>query len=306
MLSKSWKKAKDDLVDASSEPLNERFNPPDRPASLFHFTDATGVAGILQARSLRASLAASLNDPSEVIHGIQTARNYIDGYTGPNDVGFVRSIGPLLDLSNVPSHLRIELSPYVISFCARTDRALHWLHYGRSGTGAAIEFDGNAIRKSPFDLVRVLYDLTEQTTFIESIINATATRLVSALPSVQETERVDLTKVAAYIAAGRLRAVASLMKHPAYREEEEWRLITHDVRGERVDPDRPTPLPFGYRVVAGRVVPYQDLVFDHLPATGIVLGFSSSMALDDPGLKELLKNAGLDLPIARSDVPVRR
>lgn len=46
MLSESWKKAKNELVDASSEPLVGRINPADRPARLFHFTDADGVVGI--------------------------------------------------------------------------------------------------------------------------------------------------------------------------------------------------------------------------------------------------------------------
>jgi hypothetical protein len=30
---------------------------------------------------------------------------------------------------------------YVISFCSRTDRSVHWLHYGRQGTGFALGFD---------------------------------------------------------------------------------------------------------------------------------------------------------------------
>lgn len=305
MPSNIWKKAKDELVDASSEPLNGRMNPTDRPPRLFHFTDAAGVLGIFQGRCLRASLAASLNDPSEVAHGLKTARDYIDGYAGAVDHAFVRSIGPLLDLSNVPSHIQIELRAYVISFCARADRALHWLHYGRSGTGAAIEFDAIGVQKSPFDLVKVIYDTTEQAALVDSVISATATCLAKHLLTVQEAERDELVKVAAHIAAARLRAVASLMKHPAYCAEEEWRLITHDVRGERVNRDRLVELPIGYRVVAGRIVRYQDLVFDHLPATGIVLGFSSAMAPDDPGLDELLRNTGMALPITRSEVPVR-
>lgn len=218
---------------------------------------------------------------------------------------FVRSIGPLLDLSNVPSHVQIELRAYVISFCARADRALHWLHYGRSGTGAAIEFDAVAVRKSPFDLVKVIYEPVEQAALVDSVISRTATCLEKHLPTIPEVEKDELMKVAAHIAAARLRAVASLMKHPSYSAEEEWRLITHDVRGEQVNRDRLVQLPTGYRAVAGRIVPYQDLVFDRLPATGIVLGFSSTMVPDDQGLNELLKNTGMTLPITRSEVPVR-
>lgn len=137
MHSQNWKRAKDELVDASGRPLNGRINPTGRPDHLFHFTDSAGLVGILQNRSLRASLAPSLNDPSEVRYGLACARDYIDGYTGPVDPSFVRSVSPLLELANVPAKYQIELHAYVISFCARVDRALHWLHYGRSGTGVA-------------------------------------------------------------------------------------------------------------------------------------------------------------------------
>ena len=68
MHSDTWKKAKDELVDASGEPLNSRTNPANRPARLFHFTDPDGVVGIFKGSCLRASLAPSLNDPSEVVY----------------------------------------------------------------------------------------------------------------------------------------------------------------------------------------------------------------------------------------------
>lgn len=305
MHSENWKRAKDELVDASTHPLNSRVNPSDRPDRLFHFTDSAGLVGILQNQSLRASFAPSLNDPSEVRYGLACARDHIERYAGPVDQTFVRMIGPFLELSNVPVEYQIELRAYVISFCARVDRALHWLHYGRSGTGVAIGFDAGTVQKRPFDLIKVVYDPAEQRAIIDAVIEAMGECLLRNLPNFTGTQRDDLIAVAAHIAAARLRAVTSLMKHPAFGAEDEWRLITHDVRGKRVSREHLIPLPIGYRVVSERIVPFQELVFDRLPVTEIVFGWSAAMEPDDQGLDELLQNTCGKLKISRSSVPVR-
>ena len=138
------------------------------------------------------------------------------------------------------------------------------------------------------------------------MIEGTAKCLQRNLAKVPTAERDALIEVAATAAAGRLRAVASLMKNAAFAGEEEWRLVTHDVRGPRVAKKHLVPLQMGYRVVDDRVVPYQDLVFDLLPATEIVLGWSASMAPDDQGLAELVQNTCGQLEVRRSTVPVRR
>lgn len=305
MHSENWKRAKDELVDASSRPLNSRINPSDRPDRLFHFTDSAGLVGVLQKRSLRASLAPLLNDPSEIQYGLARARDHIEGYTGPIDQDFVRMVGPLLEIANVPPQYEIELRAYVISFCSRVDRALHWLHYGRSGTGVAIGFETRTVQKRPFDLIKVVYDPAEQHAIIDAVIEATGQYLAHNLPHFTGAERDDLIAVAAQITAARLRAIASLMKHPAFSPEEEWRLITHEVRGERVNREHLVPLPTGYRVVSERIVPFQELVFDRLPVMEIVLGWSAAMEPNDQGLDELLQNTCGKLKISRSSVPVR-
>jgi hypothetical protein len=252
-----------------------------------------------------ASLATSLNDPSEVSHGLQCARNRIERYDGPIDKNFVLRIGHLLEPGNVRQAFRMEFSPYIISFCARVDSALHWLHYGRSGTGVAIGFDSKSVQRKPFDLFKVVYDEREQRTLVDTVMESTATCLQQNLPKVTGSEVTDLIDVAAHIASARLWAVAPLMKNQSFAPEEEWRLITYDVKGERVRSKYLTPLPMGYRTVSGRVVPYQELVFDQLPAIEIVLGWSAAMSPDDPGLAQLLRGTSGDVKIRRSPVPVR-
>jgi hypothetical protein len=95
------------------------------------------------------------------------------------------------------------------------------------------------------------------------------------------------------------------MKDSAFAAEEEWRLITHDLRGGRIPAEHLVPLPMGYRTTSDRVVPFQELVFDHLPAREIVLGWSAAMEPGDLGLDELMRNTCGSLDVRRSTVPVR-
>ena len=305
MQSRNWNSAKDQIVDASVAPLTACANPTDRPERLFHFTDSAGLVGILQSRSLRASLATSLNDPSEIAHGMQCSREVLARGVVSISREFLDTTSRLLDPANVRQAYRLEWRAYVISFCASVDNVLHWLHYGRSGTGVAIGFDATAVRRAPFDLFKVVYDRAEQDRLVASVIQGTAGALEHCLVDLEAAEGDALKEVAAHIAAGRLWALASLMKNPVFAAEGEWRLVTHDLRGERIPNEHMVPLRMDYRATSGRVVPFQELVFDHLPATEIVLGWSAAMEPNDQGLDELMHNTCGTLTVRRSTVPVR-
>jgi hypothetical protein len=63
-----------EALDIAHPLLVERWNPEDRPAALYHYTDISGLIGIVTTRKLWASLAMALNDPSEGLYGVKRAR----------------------------------------------------------------------------------------------------------------------------------------------------------------------------------------------------------------------------------------
>lgn len=121
----------------------------------------------------------------------------------------MRRIDHVLEPANVRAAYRMEFRPYVISLCAHVESALHWLHYGRSGTGVAIGFDGAAIQRKPFDFFKVIYDPTEQRAIVDAVIESTATCLHQNVTKLSGSEVDDLIDVAAHIAAARLSAVSA-------------------------------------------------------------------------------------------------
>jgi hypothetical protein len=303
--SAAWLSAKDALVEATGAALMVDLNPPQRPQHLFHFTDLRGMVGILETRTLWATLATALTDQSEVSYGLGRARQLIQRGGAPGDAAFLRTIERFLDPQNSPGAFRLEWRTFIISFCARADLALQWLHYGRAGSGVALAFDANRIQKKPFDLVQVLYDEGRQDLLIRSIITAASDCIQQHVGGLSQSEVQGLEAVAAHLTAQRIWMAAPRLKSHAFSDEREWRLITYDLIGARVPGTPDSQLPTRYRIVARRVVPYLELGYETLPVAEVILGADVSMQPQDPGLTMLIENTKAGMPITQSQVPVR-
>lgn len=307
-----WQGIKDDLVDAAGRALRAGLASSTEPPHLYHFTDCDGLVSIFQSRSLWASLATALNDESEVRYGVTRARNLLKNGAFSAGPAFLAKVEHFLDLKNPPLTMGLEFEAcdaYVISFCARVDSSLHWLHYGRSGRGFAIAFDTRGLKRSPFELAPVIYDEARQDRFLGSIVESVWNCLqghnlgdpASKISSV-------LFNVAAHSTAVHIWLAAPILKNPAFASEEEWRLITYDIRRRKGKP-RPeeVALPRRFRVVAGRIVPYYEYSLKELPVTELVLGADVPMVPEDPGLAILLHETMKEksLKVLRSSVPLR-
>ena len=97
-----------------------------------------------------------------------------------------------------------------------------------------------------------------------------------------------------------------MLKSSAFANEEEWRLISHDVRVDGNEPRHGVPLAIKFRASGGRVVPYFDYTFGDLPITSLVLGASRPMLTEESGLTIMLRETCAQaVAITRSTVPVR-
>lgn len=269
------------------------------PSRLYHFTDCDGLIGILKTKTLWASLATSLNDRSEIEYGRALAKECVARYA-PTSLNLAR-----LDAALARQSWRV----YVVSFCKDIDTALHWLHYGRSGSGVAIGFNTSAIQKPPYELCPVLYERDRQMQWITAVIRTVDEALGPALALTGTQDDRDLiSELALDLLATNLWMVTPRMKSAAFTAEDEWRLLTYVPRGNGVplrdDPSGRTE----FRATGGRVVPYKKVVFDILPITEVVLGSSSPMQQDPNALKVLLEENVIDseqVKMSESEVLVR-
>ncbi len=195
-----------------------------------------------------------------------------------------------------------------LSFCGGADEAIHWLHYGRSGTGMAIGFQTKSLTADQFSLCPVIYDHARQDELLTALVNlvddfAGAFADKGATARFRNEHRARLDAVAAHLTTMYLRLMSPRMKDPAFKAEHEWRLISNEAWTPREGiPTRRTC----FRAVAGRTVPYKEIKFETLPISEIVLGASSAMHEDEQALSVLMENTlGRTFPIRRSTVSVR-
>jgi Protein of unknown function (DUF2971) len=299
----------DAVFDTCRAAIDEAELAGSRPRLLYHLTDLEGLCGILATKSLRASLATALNDALEVGHGNAIALELVEERLRRRNTQFdLGLLNFLQHPSAAPPEVRYEMSPMVVSFCSRCDGSGLWLHYGRSGRGVAIGFAPELAEAVSYDLVRVDYSPASQRSRMARLIEAGARAVASytrEAPASSDAASREL--VVAHIVSLHVPLLAIRMKHPSFREEEEWRLVAHvlSLNGVRQDvTGDPTPLKF--RKSGERLVPYEELSFasegeDLLKE--IVVGYSSDTSPD--AVRLIAQEHKLRPTVMRSDVPVR-
>lgn len=276
------------------------------PPTLFHFTDAEAMVKIARTKSLWASLASALTDASEIAHPMKTFRNEVAGYADR----FPLLVPLLLDVFDGKVNvepLTGEFRAYVTSF-SDADNAIHWSHYGRSGTGIALGLDSGRLEANGFTLFRCIYDVEAQRRLLLDILVRVNRVLETWLPRLTpDSKRIMMDTIGA-MCHGYLRMAAPLFKHEAFRVENEWRLVAHTRwdEDESEPPERRAGAP-EFRTTNGRIVPYMKVQYDTLPLTQVVLGHSSPIDTHEQALAVLFENNGLksNLLVTRSAVLLR-
>jgi len=267
-------------------------------------TDAEGLRGVVSTGTLWASEATALNDAREVSYGIDVAKTVLTKRTkmaidSPYEKALLRY---LRDVSLAPEGMRWKTSPFVISFCHKVTRSGQWLHYGRSGRGVAIGFDPRGLDltgrppENSFDLIRIDYSPKSQRARIESMIDEGRT----FVDRVGETDN-NITVTASYVAFF-LGLVASHMKHPSFKEENELRLIGFEPLegGKRFGANRS---PTKFRMSNDRLIPYKALDFKPSSIKEVVIGYSSPLSQE--AVRTFLAEHNVEARVTRSKVPVR-
>lgn len=106
------------------------------PGSVFHYTSAQGLLGIIEEGVLWASEASSLNDTEELNQGWSIIENWLSKQEDSE------AISALRDLARVPRSERSEV--LVLSASTDPDDVGQWRSYGAHGRGYVVELDASA------------------------------------------------------------------------------------------------------------------------------------------------------------------
>ena len=289
----------------------------DSPETLYHYTTAGGLAGILSDCRIWATDTAFLNDASEILYAGEKLESMLVDHV--NQINLMKpSVGSDehkkrviagTAASALTKFLRPEEDPfpdeftkdgatYVACFSREPDQLSQWRGYGdlayaigftRAGVDAMTvvgESDPDRVKAGP--VVPVGYGQAAITLLMTGIIDD-----LLALPS------------ATTASTGFLEAVHYCMprvariKHEAFEEEREWRLI---VSRYGVDPAKDIEFRYG-----SRLIPFIKLAFEKPAVSHIYIGPGNDIN-SVRALRGLLRSKGYDLDtvsIERSEAPYR-
>jgi hypothetical protein len=288
------------------------------PDELFHYTSAESFLAIIESQCMLATERSFLNDPEEFEWGMQLAERRVDaGCRQEYFAEFIEQTRTALREKRFD-----DLRLFVLSFSANPDLLSQWRAYASNGEGFSVGFDGTVLRdrggfgehtlrgidldEMPreyvycFHLLPVIYDEQEQTDTLVTFMNAAhrfwTTCTDSADPIYQQLFRLQFQH--------RIKEILISFKHPAFREEAEWRLVaTVHKNSEQIN----------YRCGRYGITPYvrlnlsrrEDLPGLRLPMTTIFAGPNSPAKRNARGLKMLCESKGVDARLKQSGIKYR-
>lgn len=197
--------------------------------TLYHYTTFTGLLGIVEQGVLWASDIRYMNDSAEMRHTVDlievaVARRISAGQSNQ------RLLSQFLDW--VSNRIANGHMLFGASFRSNGNLLSQWRGYSSVGKGVSIGFNPNYIltcaRGQSFQLGKCIYDATEQEPLIEQILNAVETLALKHGEITDESKRhpsQSYYHVFELIESDLLR-IAAILKHPSFKEEEEWRIVS--------------------------------------------------------------------------------
>jgi Protein of unknown function (DUF2971) len=285
--------------------------------ALYHYTDARGLKGIIESETIWFTDYRHLNDPSELTHGIEMARDVMNNSRGREDAHgreFLDCLADMLSTKNFSG--RFEF--FIASFSRDRDELSQWRAYADNGRGYAIGFaprmfrieeDRSDLQPNEKTFVGpVLYDIREVTErHALAIDEAIAIFLEAVYANVEvvkdETIRDHfIQQFCRDIISAPLIWNCLTSKHPAYKREKEVRLLMLNQR-RNLMPYIKT------RLRGSEIVPYiphpRPIREPHI-IVEIVVGPAAGPDAERT-VRTMLDSFSVDpkIPIGRSDIPYR-
>lgn len=299
------------LLDQMERELEQTIEPEKQEGLLYHYTDAAALLGIVKYKKIWATHYAHLNDSQELRSGEAIVNDVATELLKEVPAGSPHAWFFEAFLHVHPKHgLRQIADIFVASLSVEGNLLSQWRGYAGGGTGYSIGFSGFKLpppgerpeANLALELIRCEYD---EAAFRQKC-RPVLTKIAAGFELYAKTYAHAGERLSHLALTVALRHVAPLVlrfKHPAFKEEKEWRLVAF-------------PLPNGQELVqyrAGKtgIVPYLpiDLADADMP---LQLGKIYVGPRQDPdagvcAARDLLKAHGYDghALVEHSGIPFR-
>ena len=273
------------------------------PPTVYHYTDAAGLVGMLKTGRVWAADYRFLNDKSEVEHTRKGVRERITRKLGETEDDLMRRLyGDIIDFQDMPG----ASDAFVFSLSAERDDLSQWRGYAREGQGFTIGFSGRVLCRqaegdeSDYAFFKIEYDHGVQDQAMERALADIEEKVQAMVKQKPSTEKkICMRAAAAYDWLTEARAVAH--KHNSFKSEREWRVVVHLHPGG--------PLEVQVRSSGLRLIRYLEFELDdtgRLPITEIGIGPGFTGSEEVVAVKTLCNSLGYKPEIYYADTPYRR
>jgi hypothetical protein len=285
---------------------------------LHHYTDAFGVHGIISSDCLWATATQFSNDLSEIEYAVSIAIEIIKEMWGSK-----KAMSPwekvlaehLMQLFATPLHTFGQ--PFIVSFCEDGDLLSQWRAYGRT-SGFSLAFNplsqGDKVRlvsRYGFRTMvkKVVYDHDKQRERLRFIMRRLI-KLVNGFSFATTSSRGASAHVElALLLILEMTDWVCAIKHRAFSEEKEWRIITYPKDATLVGARPENYEGVSVRPTSKLLLPYMILEppsRKRLPLIEIRCGPSQFQEQSVRAMNILLRKHGYkQLPVTFSGVPLR-
>ncbi len=199
------------------------------PEILYHYTDQVGLLGIINSQTMWATKIHYLNDSKEVWHAFNITENEILNRLSQTDDSRVKK---KLEALRYKIKTVLGITVYVCSFSERADALSQWRSYVGNQPGFALGFNFDKLKKiaeqNNFNLHPCIYEQSQQDQRLSELLDSVMetdfdTRRYHIDPNKPQT--IFVPKIGGdYI--DKLVNIAPLLKHSAFEDEKEWRLVS--------------------------------------------------------------------------------
>ncbi|WGG48884.1 DUF2971 domain-containing protein [Rugamonas sp. DEMB1] len=280
--------------------IDKYFYDPTFP--LYHYTSISALEGIASNRTVWASHIYYLNDSAELIHAREVLREMletkilIDGAENSQNDFAICFEDWLRNLFSSKPH-----NIFVFSMSQEQSLLSQWRSYTPHGKGVSVAFTPSRVATiattNEFRLGQCIYDTASHHALLGALIVELRSRFECAEPATSENYNIHFEKYVSDILQ-----VLSLIKHKAFEEEKEWRLISSLL------PDASQKIDFRQGEGAAMLVPYtklelgnDDWIFDN-----VTVGPTPHEALASSALLGFLHKHKVCRAVGSGNLPFRK
>lgn len=280
--------------------LNNKFSltqGPHMEEPLYHYTSQEGLLGIIGSKVIWASNIHYLNDSKEFIHAIDEVKAMIwQRKRDESNEVLSRLYENIGDRLEGISRLHI----FVVSLTERGDQLSQWRGYCTNGAGYSIGFSKSVIetlsKRQGFTFRPCIYDWQQQRQLLDEPLRRAVDVVASASDLPEIMDRAVNQFLTEFV------QIAPLLKHRAFSEEQEWRLVSGPITN--------TDSRWKTRTGRSTIIPYIEFSLvggdGDVPVRNVVVGPGPGQELAANALPSFLMQNGVEKwSVAFSQVPYR-